>query len=196
MNDELFLITMTVLAAVGLWWLYFMEYKPYRIARTRQDLFAIRDKLFEQAKEGVIPFDAKAYGITRTTLNGMIQFTHDLSFVRLVIIVITHKYSEDTNAVETYKKEMDEAIRALPKPARRAILEARLYMHLTMLTHIVRSSIILMIIVEPLRIILQLLHKWQQVRQKYVVGRRAQTRWSVVDAEANGIGMDTALARR
>ncbi len=48
MSDQLFVIISGFVFAAGLWWLYFIEYRTYRIDHTRQRLFKIRDDLFKK----------------------------------------------------------------------------------------------------------------------------------------------------
>ena len=192
MSDQLFVIISGFVFAVGLWWLYFIEYRTYRVDLTRQRLFKMRDDLFKKAEEGIVPFDSKAYGIARTTLNGMIRFAHDLSFLRVLIILITYKKIDQGEHAKRYHEEMCEAISALPKPARKAIMEVQLDMHLTLLTHIVRSSILLVVLLEPLRILLRLLHRWHI--RRVLRSKAGRATLNIVDAEAKGIGDDLAIA--
>jgi len=192
MSDQLFVIISGFVFAIGLWWLYFIEYRTYRIDHTRQRLFKIRDDLFKKAEEGIVPFDSKAYGIARTTLNGMIRFAHDLSFLRILIILFTYKKIDQGEHARRYHEEMCEAISTLPKPARKAILEAQLDMHLVLLAHIVRSSIILMVLLEPLRILLSVLLHWKV--RRVLRSKRSRATLNIVDAEAREIGDDLPIA--
>ena len=192
-------------------WLYFIEYRTYRVDHTRQRLFKVRDDLFKKAEEGIVPFDSRAYGIARTTLNGMIRFAHDLSFLRILIILFTYKKIDQGEHAKRYHEEMCEAINALPRPARKAILEAQLNMHLVLLVHVVRSSIILMVLLEPLRILLGVLHRWHMSRAQRCAGatsddvrdtrvrqvlrsKAGRATLNIVDAEAKEIGDDLAIA--
>jgi len=186
MNEQLLLILVCAISAVGLWWLYFIEYRNYCNDRTRQRLFDIRDHLFQQAKEGAIPFDSDAYGITRRTLNGMIRFTHNLSLTRVLISMVTHKSSMDREYVTKYEKQMHDALNKLPLHEKKVILKTIFNMHMAVMNHIIRNSIVLVIIFEVLRNTLRWIHMWQKVRN-YLIGKKSRAKWSVVDAEANGI---------
>jgi len=187
MNEQLILILICAISAVGLWWLYFIEYRSYCIDRTRQRLFEVRDHLFQQAKEGAIPFDSNAYGITRRTLNGMIRFTHNLSLTRIVISMVTHRSSIDREYVTKYEKQMHDALCELPLHEKKIILKTIFEMHMAVIYHIIRNSIVLMIIFEVLRHTLRWIRMWQKVRN-YLIGKKSRSKWSIVDAEANGIG--------
>jgi len=192
MSDQLFVIICGFVFAVGLWWLYFIEYRTYRVDLTRQRLFKIRDDLFKKAEEGIVPFDSKAYGIARTTLNGMIRFAHDLSFLRILIILFTYKKIDQGEHAKRYQDEYAQALKELTEPAQEAILMSQLDMHLTLIAHVVRSSLIMMMLIEPLHFVLRLLHRWK-IRQLIKSGRGRVT-LSIVDAEAKEIGDDLAIA--
>ncbi len=192
MSKQLFLIGSVFLPIIGLWWLYFIEYRSYRMDHTRQRLFAIRDQLFQQWSEQGYDFDLKAYGITRNTLNGMIRFAHDLSLLRVIIVLITEKCISKGEHANQYGKILSDAITELPKPARKVILDARIEMHMALITHIVRSSIFLMLILEPIRLLLLTFHKWQF--RSIIKSKRSRKLFLNVDAEANEIGSELATA--
>ena len=189
MTDQLFYIITGVIGATGIWWLYFVEYKNYRVDDTRQRLFAIRDLLFQQAEEGKVSFNSRAYQITRTTLNGMIRFTHDLSFLRLLISFISYKIVDEKDYVERYGKELFDSINELPKPEQKIILGARLSMHFAVVAHVFRSSIIMVILESLIRLFLQSKRATYHIK-RYFLGKRTRARWNILDAEANEIGTD------
>jgi hypothetical protein len=62
-------------------------YTDYRIDKTRQSLFAIRDELFDAAARGEISFDSEAYRTTRLIMNGLIRFTHRASVMRVWLLI-------------------------------------------------------------------------------------------------------------
>ncbi len=192
MSDQIFVIISGFVFAVGLWWLYFIEYRTYRVDHTRQRLFKIRDDLFKKAEEGIVPFDSKAYGIARVTLNGMIRFAHDLSFFRILIILLTYKKIDHGEHTKRYQEAYTQALEELPESAQEAILQSQLDMHLVLIGHVVRSSLILMLLLEPLRFILLILHRWK-IRQ-LIKSERGRITLSIVDAEAKEIGDDLAIA--
>ena len=61
----------------------------YHLDKLRQDLFELRDELFDYARSGAIGFDAPAYRMLRTTMNGIIRFGHRITFLRLILAVVT-----------------------------------------------------------------------------------------------------------
>lgn len=53
----------------------------------RQNLFMLRDELFIQAAEGLVPFEHPAYGILRSQMNSHIRFAHKLSLFHVLLTV-------------------------------------------------------------------------------------------------------------
>lgn len=64
--------------------LVFYFHREYRVSKLRQDLFELRDSLFDEAINGNIKFSSKSYIATRLMINGMIRFSHNISFSRMV----------------------------------------------------------------------------------------------------------------
>jgi len=184
--------TTMIIAAViiGLfWWLFAFEYRSYRIDLARQVLFAIRDSLFDEAAQDKIEFSNPAYGMTRSTLNGMIRFTHELSFVRLVILLITQKYIDKSVFIDRYNERFKEAL-ANAKEDERKLLEATLMKaHLVVFDHIVHTSLILSVTLLPLVHVARLLNVLVKTRQRVSESMR-RTAWNAIDAEANYIDQE------
>lgn len=65
--------------------LVFGLYNRYREDCFRQELFELRDRLFDEARLGHISFDSRAYLATRTLLNGMLRFAHRISLSRFLV---------------------------------------------------------------------------------------------------------------
>jgi hypothetical protein len=74
----------TAIFLLLLCFLVFFAYQTYRVDKLRQDLFRIRDQLFDDALDGKIQFDDKAYIVCRQLINGMIRYGHRLSIPSLV----------------------------------------------------------------------------------------------------------------
>lgn len=63
---------------------------------TRQELFTLRDELFDYAADGHISFDDEAYLTTRTMINGVIRFTHSVSLTNWLMMLLCN-YSNEKN---------------------------------------------------------------------------------------------------
>lgn len=80
MNELSSLVSITLLLIIMLF-----VYEQHRIDRLRNDLFALRDCLFDEAISGEIDFDSPAYGATRKMINGMVRFAHRLNLIQFMV---------------------------------------------------------------------------------------------------------------
>jgi len=62
-----------------------------RLDSFRQEMFALRDELFDYAASGKVGFDEPAYRLLRRSMNGFIRYAHQLTFFRLCITIIEIK---------------------------------------------------------------------------------------------------------
>jgi hypothetical protein len=76
------LMSVLSLAAIAAFLLF--PYNGYRVEKIRQQAFTLRDELFDEARKGNISFDSRAYMATRSLLNGLIRFSHRISFSRMI----------------------------------------------------------------------------------------------------------------
>ena len=78
----------SLISLLLLFLLVFVLYNKYRLDLVRQELFDIRDRLFDEAMNNQIAFDSPAYRYARTVINGMIRFSHRLSLSRLLVSML------------------------------------------------------------------------------------------------------------
>lgn len=176
-------VILAALLLFGLWWLYFIEYRRYRVDLTRQRLFQIRDNLLAQIAAGALPADAKAYWMTRKMLNGMLQFTHRLSIIQLVAIYVAESKVHHGRDVRRFTRELDEAIRLLSPDGQAAVKNARTRMHITVIEHIVFNSIMLTSLYFVFGIAVRQFMFWRSIRNMVLHGKRWRNRWSAIDIE-------------
>jgi hypothetical protein len=77
-----------LVSLAGLWVLFFVLFKDYRIDALRQRLFNLRGELFEYAASGAIPFSHPAYGMLRVRINRLIRFAHRFTSTQLLFVVV------------------------------------------------------------------------------------------------------------
>ncbi len=87
-QEEATLAIGTLVSCFGLWWLFTL-YRDYRVDRFREEMFALRGHLFDEAANGLIDFGHPAYKTLRNTMNGFIRFGHRLSLLEFVLTPIT-----------------------------------------------------------------------------------------------------------
>lgn len=77
MSKELvFTIISSLLTLIGIGYLL-TRYRALFMEAFRQDLFELRDEVFDFAKDGRIPFSHPSYALLRLTINGYIRFAHE-----------------------------------------------------------------------------------------------------------------------
>lgn len=87
-GSTMYTVVSSIGALLGLWYLIFWRYRGYSVDAFRQDLFELRDDLFDAASNGLINFNHPAYGILRSTMNGFIRFGHRLTMGQFFFMMI------------------------------------------------------------------------------------------------------------
>ena len=84
--------TITIVLVVVLLW----QWPSYRLDGFRQEMFSLRDELFDYAYSGKIGFDDPAYRLLRQLMNGFIRYAHRLTFFRVCMNLVVWKTVEVT----------------------------------------------------------------------------------------------------
>lgn len=182
MFDLMLIILLTTLFSIA-WYLYAYLYIDYRVDQFRQDLFSIRDKFFDEAVRGNIDFENNAYGMTRSTLNGMIRYAHRLSLFRFIISKVTHgKLAK--RAGDSYHEKMEKFISELSPQQKKIVINTIFRMHVALVRHLVYTSLLLLPLVLILGFILKTLDN-----MIYFLNfiRKYENKLSPIDAEAKRI---------
>ncbi len=167
---------LTLAALLGLWWLYFYAWRPYRTDRTRQQLFRLRDELFEYWDDHDLPFDHEAYRLMRDMLNGMIRFTHKIDLLRIAAMIYADQKFGSGQKGGRFEKRLEAALKSLPSHARRKLEHTRMEMHLIVLEHLVFHSILW----TTLYWLVRLLHLTRRLTGMVLADK---ARWSSLDAQ-------------
>lgn len=78
--------TLELVCVLGLCSIVVFKILPtIRVDSFRQNMFAIRDRMFDFAAEGNIAFDDPAYVLLRRQMNGFIRFGHQLTVFRVLL---------------------------------------------------------------------------------------------------------------
>ncbi len=107
--------------------------------RLRQDLFDVRDELFDYARSGKIDFSDDAYVMLRSSINSMIRFSHLISATRLFVFICCKRFVGDAPQKHAQKKL--KAAFAEVDPGTRLVLEgvhAKMYKRVA--AHVIRVS--------------------------------------------------------
>jgi hypothetical protein len=83
-----------VVAIIGVTVL-FKSLPMMRLDCFRQNMFAVRDDLFDYAAAGNISFDDPAYVLLRHQMNGMIRYGHQLTVFRVLVTSVMRSLSRE-----------------------------------------------------------------------------------------------------
>jgi hypothetical protein len=64
----------------------------FLLDKFRQDMFAVRDALFDYAQAGNISFSHPAYRLLRQSMNGYIRYAHRLSFICICLTLLQWRF--------------------------------------------------------------------------------------------------------
>ena len=149
MTDNSMVITTlySLVSLAGLALGLFLLHHDYFVDSFRQQLFALRDELFDLAADGEIPFDSPAYLLLRSTINGFIQYAHKLSIVNTVLLRgVVKTCPTPRGSFPTFQRQWDAAVREInPETATKlsAILRR---MNFLVIAQILRSSPIILLV--------------------------------------------------
>ncbi len=98
-------------AVAGFWIFVLCKMIPeWRLDSFRQNMFIVRDELFDYAADGNISFEHPAYILLRRQMNGFIRYGHHLTVFRSLMTIAIHKISGTTvrsNWGEEWKKALN-----------------------------------------------------------------------------------------
>lgn len=131
------------LIAIGfssIWILYFWLYKDYAIDYFRQDLFELRDELFNEAAGGLIDFNHPAYCLLRRTMNGNIRYSHRISFLNTLILSSLIKGNVSKQPGVSFEDRLTSSMDGLPETTKKKLMNYRKRLQMIFLNHLIRES--------------------------------------------------------
>jgi hypothetical protein len=87
MTESRVLVAEFFLTVGALWFVYSYLYKRIRLDAFRETLFTVRDDLFDYMWQHNLPYGDRAYGLLRSSLNGMIRAANDGSFNLMTVAI-------------------------------------------------------------------------------------------------------------
>jgi hypothetical protein len=140
----------SVASLLGLWFLVFLLYRDYSVDKFRQEMFALRDSLFDEANRGLVPFSHPSYGLLRSTMNGFIRFGHRLGFGQLLFASWMASDTDPNEMPNSFSKNWEASLDDLSPEQRDRLQYYFLRMNLLVVGHaLLRSPIVLVTIVLP-----------------------------------------------
>ena len=148
MTAPLFEAVSWILLAV-LCWLFYGPYRRYRLDLARYRLFVIRGALFDSAMVGShIGFDCRAYGMVRTTLNGMLRNLED--FNPIYLFVLYRRASRDKawrDDCARHAIDMKRALEELPPEGRLQIQKTLDDAERELLGYVMWTSLLILVLI-------------------------------------------------
>lgn len=123
-GSTMFTVFSSVVYLLGIWYLIFWKYRTYSVDAFRQDMFTLRDELFDAAREGLIDFNHPAYGVLRSTINGFIRFGHRFTIGQFLFMMLLIKRS-DLEKVSDFMEDWGQATEGLDKEKKARLEEFR-----------------------------------------------------------------------
>jgi hypothetical protein len=131
-NEVVSLISILVLVIF-----LFRLYPDFAVEKFRQEMFSVRDKLFDDARMGKIQFDDEAYWLLRSTMNGAIRFGHRIN---LPFALCAGWLFSNVEVVDTFDERFQRAISRLPEETKDLMLQRCAEMNIIVGKHAVFSS--------------------------------------------------------
>jgi hypothetical protein len=179
-------VSLTLLVGVLLMW------RRQRLDRLRQDLFILRDQVFDIAAAGGIPFDHPAYGTVRAFFNGLIRFGHRLTLSIMVVLVIEFRRHPElaVDPDERLKKQMAD----LAPDVQRAIMASVGAARRRALKHIFTGAPILWVLALALVLCAIALGSYSAAKKRLVEKAVRSPGMQAIELEANVLGAELSLA--
>lgn len=134
----------SVVSLCALIYLMFWCYRDYKVDRFRQNIFQLRDQLFDSAKNGDLSFDDDAYQMLRSTMNGAIRFAHRLNLAQVLLFILLVRNDRNTANV-SFRKALKDNIACLSHDQQKLVLKYHLQMNRLVIEHLIYSSPVLLL---------------------------------------------------
>lgn len=144
-----FVAISTLTSILGIWILLFWLYRDLVTDSFRQEMFALRDELFDAAEDGVIDFAHPAYGLLRSTMNGFIRFTHRMTLLDVLLLSIGGRNSDVLDKESSFSSRLGRELDTLDPTTSTVLKNFHSRMNVMVLKHVFRSSPVLVALIVP-----------------------------------------------
>lgn len=147
-SQALFEVVQFALSLLAIWYAVFYLYKDYRIDSFRQKVFELRDRMFDDAAGGMIDFNHPAYCMLRRTMNGFARFSHKLSLLDVLALAFSVRViDEEMKQKYSFNVQWENATKNLEGDVHKQLDRYRMEMNSLLLSHVVKSSPLLLVFV-------------------------------------------------
>ncbi len=147
----------------------------------RQNMFSVRDELFDYAAAGNISFDDPAYTLLRHQMNGMIRYGHQLTLFRVLVTWAVRAISGESNSFQWH----DAWERALANLQSKEVRQQLEHFHSrsaeVAARHLVTGSLFLWLLLAMTALVLSLRGAALGARQIWRTASRTILVWGPID---------------
>jgi cbb3-type cytochrome oxidase subunit 3 len=164
---ELSTIVQSLLSLILLVIIVFAWWPAQRVDLFRQQMFALRDELFDFAIDGKVSFDDPAYALLRHLMNGFIRYAHNLTPFRTLMSFLRWKCTSK-EPLKGWAVAWEQALNKVSDQDTRAKLQGfHSRASMLVLSHLVLSPGLLITLGPPLVFIAVLHAQWTNLRNIY-----------------------------
>jgi hypothetical protein len=144
----------TAISLLLLWVLLYWFYRRYRVDYFRHNLFVLRSELFDHARKGELAFDAPAYTILRTTLNGFLRYAERIGFLSTLMAGKVVREIPADSELLSLDRQWTAALETLEPGVRAELIAIRSRMHYEVFQQVLFSSPLFALTLIPLLFLL------------------------------------------
>jgi hypothetical protein len=150
-SDILLNALITVWMFFAIVWIWVFCFRNYRIDEFRQNLFRLRDEMFDFAAEGNIRFDHEAYIQLRQLMNGAIRMAETLTFWYFLFDLLFYNHKEDQSKANSFTQLLFDNLNTIENQEfKKEMCRFHFLFHVEMIRHIVLRSFLLSIFVHTI----------------------------------------------
>ena len=123
-SQHLVMIIGSCLTLILLIVLLFKLWPTQRVDIFRQEMFQLRDELFDFAMQGEVGFDDPAYTLLRQLMNGFIRYAHNLTPFRVFFSFFLRRRTLPGPSAEDWNVSWKAALEKIPDRDKRNRMEA------------------------------------------------------------------------
>lgn len=154
MTEITLINALSALVTLGMGLVFFyVIWRHYVVDVTRQDLFELRDQLFDLAAEGKLEFNSNRYKTLRRIFNANIRFTHELDWVHILAFYFAAKFKKKGVITKNAMHVMHLVNTIDDEKTRHEVMKIMTKMHLVTAWHLFRTSFVLLLL-TPVVVIL------------------------------------------
>jgi hypothetical protein len=156
-------------------------YRDYRVDKLRDDLFSLRDELFDYAVSEQL-IDNPGYRRLRNIINSTIQFAHKISFLGLLSYMLLEKLIPEKERRIDPVEEWLRSIDVLPEKQKQHLIRVHLDMFVLIIQFMADVSLLLRLILGMVYVRVTI-EKMKETAVNVVI-RKSQRGLKLIEAQA------------